>query len=263
MSKYVVFSFDDGRLDTYTYAFPILKKYGFSATINVTTDFIDHPEKYTNFKSANNRAMNWEQVLDLYQNGWEIASHGHTHKNDGADIEKSIIEFEKHNISVNKIGFASPNSEINEQSYGKLMETLPEKIFYVRSGLQVRREGLFYAGLTVFNQKIKSKKIFCFLNKKCKLSLKENLTKKPVLSVGVASDMSVKSLISLLKTLSDDECYILMFHSILSPAEEAQKVDRWFWETEKFENLCRWLKDHKEYQVITTKQLIDLSERKI
>ena len=37
----IVLSFDDGYLDNWVFAFPILKKYGFKATIFVTTDFID------------------------------------------------------------------------------------------------------------------------------------------------------------------------------------------------------------------------------
>lgn len=37
----VVLTFDDGYLDNYVYAFPILKKYGFKATIFMPTEFVD------------------------------------------------------------------------------------------------------------------------------------------------------------------------------------------------------------------------------
>jgi len=37
----VVLTFDDGYLDNWVYAFPILKKYGFRGTIYASTDFID------------------------------------------------------------------------------------------------------------------------------------------------------------------------------------------------------------------------------
>jgi len=37
----IVLTFDDGYLDNWVYAYPVLKKYGFKATVFVSTDFID------------------------------------------------------------------------------------------------------------------------------------------------------------------------------------------------------------------------------
>ncbi len=41
----VVITFDDGYLDNWVYAFPILKKYGMRATVFVSTDFIDRTDR--------------------------------------------------------------------------------------------------------------------------------------------------------------------------------------------------------------------------
>lgn len=256
MAKYVVFSFDDGRADTFTNAFPILNKYGFAATVNITTDFINNPHTYKNFKSAGNMAMTWDEILTLQENGWEIASHAHTHINDGEDIKISLEELEKHGVKTDKIGFASPNSAVDRNNYASLKENLPAGVCYIRSGLQVKREGLLYAGLTFLNRRLKSKKLFYLLNSRCKLKLSPELTKAPILSVGISSDMSVENVVSLLKTLSENECYILMFHSILSEKEASQKVDSWWWDINKLESLCQWLCKQDEVKVITTKQLL-------
>lgn len=39
--KRVIINFDDGFLDNYTIAYPLLKKYGFKATVYVSTEFVD------------------------------------------------------------------------------------------------------------------------------------------------------------------------------------------------------------------------------
>jgi len=39
--KAIVLTFDDGYLDNWVYAFPILRKYGFKATVYASTDFVD------------------------------------------------------------------------------------------------------------------------------------------------------------------------------------------------------------------------------
>jgi len=59
-----VISFDDGRKDSYTRIFPILKKYGVVATFYVITDLLGKPAY-----------MTWEQADELYRGGHEIGSH--------------------------------------------------------------------------------------------------------------------------------------------------------------------------------------------
>jgi peptidoglycan/xylan/chitin deacetylase (PgdA/CDA1 family) len=66
--KTVVITFDDGYLDNYTNAFPVLKKYHFPATIFVIPDFM----------GAKN-LLTWDQIKEMSQNGITIGSHTRHH----------------------------------------------------------------------------------------------------------------------------------------------------------------------------------------
>lgn len=63
--KPIMITFDDGYGDNYINAYPILKKYGFTATFFVITDFISHDPRF----------MTWEQVKEMHANGFTIGSH--------------------------------------------------------------------------------------------------------------------------------------------------------------------------------------------
>jgi len=66
--KYVVVMFDRGYDNIFTTAKPILDKYGFKASIFIACDYIE---------SA--KGMNWDQVRQLYLDGYDIESHGSEH----------------------------------------------------------------------------------------------------------------------------------------------------------------------------------------
>ena len=66
----VLITFDDGYVDNYTNAYPILKKYGFKATIFVITSFLGKDKNY----------MTWDQARELDANGISIESHTVDHK---------------------------------------------------------------------------------------------------------------------------------------------------------------------------------------
>ncbi len=59
--KSVLITFDDGRHSIYDIAFPILKGYGFPATLFVSTDFI-----------GKKGAMSWSQINVLSENNFDI-----------------------------------------------------------------------------------------------------------------------------------------------------------------------------------------------
>jgi peptidoglycan/xylan/chitin deacetylase (PgdA/CDA1 family) len=69
-SKPIVLTFDDGYLDNYQNALPILKKYNMVGTFFIITGFVD--EGRTGY-------MNWDQIEDLAIEGNEIGSHTMSH----------------------------------------------------------------------------------------------------------------------------------------------------------------------------------------
>lgn len=66
----VLITFDDGYLDNYTNAYPILKKYGFKATIFVITSFLGKDKHY----------ITWDQAREMNAYGIDIESHTVDHK---------------------------------------------------------------------------------------------------------------------------------------------------------------------------------------
>ena len=78
--KPVMITFDDGYDSFYTHAFPILKRYGFTATIFMLTGYVgkwnfwDARLGWKRFKH-----LSKEQIIDLSMEGFTFGSHGLNH----------------------------------------------------------------------------------------------------------------------------------------------------------------------------------------
>ena len=254
MSKTVILSFDDGRADTYTNALPTLKQYGLTATLNVVSDFVLHPEKYTEFSSGGNLAVTPEQLREWQASGIEIACHGSTHKNTVEDILTNIEELRSMRLSVERIGFASPRSELTSENSASIQALVSQgTLSYIRSGIQTRREGLIYTALTVLERITHSKFLYYVLNRKNILSPQPGVF---LSSVAITRYTTLEQICYLIDRMQDGESLILMFHSILYSKDLGYGADSWYWDAVQFDSLCKTLKSDKRIRVLNLEQLI-------
>lgn len=106
--SWIVCTFDDGYSGLIDNALPILSQYGFTATVFVCTDLIGKDNKWNNKDAVLRRHLNMVELLLLYKNGWEIASHGVSHINllKLTDIELEYELKHSHDFIVKEWGEA-------------------------------------------------------------------------------------------------------------------------------------------------------------
>ena len=96
--KRIAITFDDGYLDNYQNAFPILKKYQFSATIFIITNFIGKIRSWELGKHPCHY-MDWSHIQEMVQNGISFQSHSRNHpdltKIDLPEALKEIVDSRK------------------------------------------------------------------------------------------------------------------------------------------------------------------------
>ncbi|HWQ72091.1 MAG TPA: polysaccharide deacetylase family protein [Desulfitobacteriaceae bacterium] len=107
----VVITFDDGYEDNYTNAYPVLEKYGYTATVFAVTSYI-----------GSKGYMSWDQLQELQDKGWQIEGHTLSHpylvkdKLGSAEVKRELREAK--NILEKRLGrsvrfFAYPYGDYN------------------------------------------------------------------------------------------------------------------------------------------------------
>ncbi|MDI1312327.1 polysaccharide deacetylase family protein [Prosthecobacter sp.] len=138
----IVITMDDGWEGVHTYAYPVLREFGFPFTIYL----------YKNYIGGAGRSMSWEQIKEMMQHGCEVGSHSVSHaslktppKNLKTDADKQqwvlrelkdSREFLEQNLHIKCLSFAYP--------YGSFDDAIME------TGLQIGYESL----VTVNGQKV-------------------------------------------------------------------------------------------------------------
>jgi peptidoglycan/xylan/chitin deacetylase (PgdA/CDA1 family) len=90
LERSFVLTFDDGYIDTYENASPILRKFGFTATIFVVAKPVEE---------GNKGYLSWQEMRELAQNHFTFGSHTLTHPRlpslDNKTIERELDESKK------------------------------------------------------------------------------------------------------------------------------------------------------------------------
>lgn len=114
----VAITFDDGYESIYKIALPIMDRYKFTATVYLNTGWIKESHNEITDELLGHYPgetfMNWSQVSELKNNGWNIGSHGVEHEDLTMLPEQKIkYELEQSKLKIEK----KLNSYCNDFSY--------------------------------------------------------------------------------------------------------------------------------------------------
>lgn len=146
-SRSVVLTFDDGYEDNYLYAFPILKRFSFPATIFLVTDLIG---KKNLWDSGTTSLLNETQIEEMSQNGIIFGSHTATHidltqKSSGEvreELQRSRIKLEELTSRFD-IPFCYPYARVNETSKNLAQESGYFCALAGDRGAQIQKQNYF------------------------------------------------------------------------------------------------------------------------
>lgn len=76
----VILTFDDGFADFYSNALPVLRQYGFVATLYISTAFINGTSRWLRHEQETTRPiLTWKQLTEIRSADIECGAHSHSH----------------------------------------------------------------------------------------------------------------------------------------------------------------------------------------
>lgn len=94
----IVITFDDGYLDNWLFAFPLLKRYSLKATIFISPDFVDNRANIRSDLNENG-FLSWDEMKAMQSSGL-------------VDIQSHTLSHTKYFVTDRLIGFHHPGNDI-------------------------------------------------------------------------------------------------------------------------------------------------------
>lgn len=155
----ILVTFDDGYSNINEFAVPILDEVGGVATVFAISDYVGKKNSWDYFpveKQVDH--MNWTELRELHDRGWEIGSHGKTHRRlvgmDTKQVRSELITSKKHiedQLGGEVTTFCPPFnvwdsdlvSEIEQAGYSQIAISYPLNDLPRWSGSFVPRLGVY------------------------------------------------------------------------------------------------------------------------
>src|SRR5918911_2799996 len=164
--KYVIINFDDSHQSDYTYAKPILDKYGFKATFFEVCNWVEAGYH------DNDISVTWQQIAALQQDGMDIEAHTMNHPNLNHLSSQSDLDYEigqskqcLEDHGFNPIIFAYPNGDGSDNP--EVVNTVAKYYDLARTAESDSKSALTFlncdsgGGSNVDNEQQQQQKTYC------------------------------------------------------------------------------------------------------
>lgn len=125
----VLITFDDGYANNYEAAFPIMRDFGFKATLFVVVQTVGWDNRWHDPKSETRINMiSWTQLKELQKAGWEIGSHTMNHPNlQKIELKEVKLEMEKSRSIIHEFLEETPDTFAYPYGSGEDVPVIREK----------------------------------------------------------------------------------------------------------------------------------------
>lgn len=257
--KYISITFDDGRDDNYTTAFPIMQKYGLTGTLFCTTGFVDGTwQKDDDFLSAD-KPLTINNMHEMQNAGWEIALHGDKHIAEVNDLNTAAAKLTKWGFGNPPYSFSLPRSIVEDVVIKEILAT--GNVSYIRRARARDKKnpitkilfGLYtFMGLDFAYNSFNRPSLNT-------LPVKD---KSSIYSVVIRNEDKPERIARFVQTAEDNTWTVLMFHSILDENHRLYKSDPWNWSAKRFESLCASFSQMQKQGVIKVVNMCDIEDEK-